>query len=129
MAWDDGRKTSDAFMRAAKRNGIPCSFVVDKAGKVAYIGHPMWLDMPIEGVIAGTWDANKGKEQIAATEKKVGEVMRGLMEAPEKKKAIELQTQAVAIDGRADIKESLTEYQKALQAGAEKKAVEASGKK
>ncbi len=239
VAWDDGRKTSDAYLRAAKRNGIPCSFVVDKAGKVAYIGHPMWLDIPLAGVMAGNWDPIKGKDQIAATEKRVSEVMRGLNEAPEKnepaaealikqhpfladmiegaefngwltaknhdkayalggrlvdaaiaakdeaklneiawtivdpegkvekrdlelaqraaekaveitkskdanvldtlarvhfwkkdvKKAIELQTQAVAIDGRADIKKSLTEYRKALEAGGEKKAEEASGKK
>jgi thiol-disulfide isomerase/thioredoxin len=35
----DGSMSAD-WMRAARRNGIPCSFVVGKDGKVAYIGSP-----------------------------------------------------------------------------------------
>ena len=44
VAWDDARKTNDAYMKAAKQNGIPCAFIVDGNGKIAYIGHPMYLD-------------------------------------------------------------------------------------
>ena len=29
------------WLTAAGQNGIPCAFVVNKAGKIAYIGHPM----------------------------------------------------------------------------------------
>jgi thiol-disulfide isomerase/thioredoxin len=32
------------WLRAAGQNGIPCAFVVDKSGKIAYIGHPMKLE-------------------------------------------------------------------------------------
>ena len=35
----DGSMSTD-WMRAARRNGIPCSFVVGKDGKIAYIGSP-----------------------------------------------------------------------------------------
>jgi thiol-disulfide isomerase/thioredoxin len=35
----DGSMATD-WMRAARRNGIPCSFVVGKDGKIAYIGSP-----------------------------------------------------------------------------------------
>ena len=56
VAWDTERKTNTAFMRAARQNGIPCSFVVDKGGKIAFIGHPMFLDPILEKVVAGTWD-------------------------------------------------------------------------
>ena len=239
VGWDDGQKTKDAYMRAAKRNGIPCSFVVDKAGKVAYIGHPMWLDLPLAGVMSGTWDPIKGKDQVTSAEKSLNEVMSGLTKdtaktepaaealikqypfladeietaefngwltaknhdkayalggrlvdaaiiakdesklneiawtivdpagkiekrdltlaqrAAEKavefskskdanvldtlarvhywnkdiKKALELQKQAAALSNSEEIKKSLTEYQKAIEAGAEKKAEEASGKK
>ena len=62
-------KTSDAaWMKAAGRNGIPCTFVVGKDGKIAYIGHPMYLDVVLPKVVAGTWsqaDAD-GMETIEA---------------------------------------------------------------
>jgi thiol-disulfide isomerase/thioredoxin len=31
------------WLKAAGQNGIPCAFVVNKSGKIAYIGHPMRL--------------------------------------------------------------------------------------
>lgn len=34
---------ADGWLTAAGQNGIPCAFVVNKAGKIAYIGHPMEL--------------------------------------------------------------------------------------
>lgn len=83
VAWDDGRKTSDAFMRAAKRNAIPCAFLIDQKGRVAYIGHPMWLDLAIVGVLAGDWDPVQGTQQVDATQRRLMEVYRGLDEAPE----------------------------------------------
>src|SRR5262245_13579999 len=35
IAWDKERTTSDAFMQAAGRNGIPCSFLIDRDGNIA----------------------------------------------------------------------------------------------
>ena len=55
----DGSMSTD-WMRAARRNGIPCSFVVGKDGKIAYIGSPnASLDRAIEVAL--------GKEAPAAT--------------------------------------------------------------
>ena len=55
VAWDDEGKTYDAWVKAAGENGIPTAFVVDKKGKVAWIGHPMsGLGKAIEGVLEGT---------------------------------------------------------------------------
>src|SRR5689334_8112127 len=34
-----GDRTFAAWMKAAGREGIPCSFVVDRAGRIAYIGN------------------------------------------------------------------------------------------
>lgn len=76
VAWDKDRTTSDAFMKAAKQNGIPCSFVVDKAGTIAYIGHPMYLDMVLEGVVAGTWNGSEGTAQIKNFEQDVQKVFK-----------------------------------------------------
>jgi thiol-disulfide isomerase/thioredoxin len=58
FVYADDRGTYDAWMRAAGRNGIPCCFVVGKDGKIAYIGHPMYLDIVLPKVVAGTWTAD-----------------------------------------------------------------------
>src|SRR5262249_1500647 len=53
IAYADDRKTYDAWMKAAGREGIPCVFVVDKTGRIAYIGHPIYLGMVLPMVVAG----------------------------------------------------------------------------
>jgi len=51
-------KSAQAWLEAAGRNGIPCAFVVDQQGKVAWIGHPMaGMDQVVEKVLAGEYDA------------------------------------------------------------------------
>lgn len=45
VAVDDSAGTmANTWLRAAGQNGIPCAFVVNKKGKIAYIGHPMRLE-------------------------------------------------------------------------------------
>jgi thiol-disulfide isomerase/thioredoxin len=53
FAYGNDRATYDAWVTAAGREGLPCTFVVDKAGRIAYIGHPMYLGVVLPGVIAG----------------------------------------------------------------------------
>ena len=51
----DGGRMAETWMKAAEQKGIPTAFVVDKNGKIAWIGHPMKLEEPfIEQVLAGT---------------------------------------------------------------------------
>ncbi len=59
IAVDRDGATNAAYMKAAKRNGIPCAFVVDGEGKVAWIGHPMSMDEPLKKIVAGKWDRDK----------------------------------------------------------------------
>lgn len=80
FAYSDNPKTYTDYMKAARRNGIPCSFVVDKGGKIAFIGHPAELDDVLPKVIAGTW---RGKEDIAAM-KKASEALDAIYELAEK---------------------------------------------
>jgi thiol-disulfide isomerase/thioredoxin len=51
-------KTSDTYMMAAAQNGIPCCMVIDKAGKIAWIGNPLGGDLPgtVSQVLDGTWN-------------------------------------------------------------------------
>lgn len=64
VAWDTERKTSEAYMKAAGKNGIPCAFVVDQKSNIAYIGHPARLDIVLEKVIDNTWDYTKGPQSL-----------------------------------------------------------------
>jgi thiol-disulfide isomerase/thioredoxin len=67
VAWDTDRRTNEAFMKAAGQRGIPASFVVDQNGTVAYIGHPMELDEPLEQIVAGEWDIRAAAERHATS--------------------------------------------------------------
>lgn len=58
VAWDYEGKTNAAYMKAAKQNGIPTAFVVDKKGKIAWIGHPINMDSVIEKLAADTYDVD-----------------------------------------------------------------------
>src|SRR5262249_1413203 len=52
FAYSDDSDTYDAWMKAAGREGIPCSFVVNKQGKIAYVGHPTYLGVVLPKAIA-----------------------------------------------------------------------------
>ncbi len=66
VALCENEDTDAAYMKAAKQDGIPCSFVIDGMGKIAYIGHPMNLDDVLPKVINGTW---KGQADADALDK------------------------------------------------------------
>jgi thiol-disulfide isomerase/thioredoxin len=51
VAYCDDDKTERAYMQAAGQDGIPCSFVIGRDGKVAFIGHPKELDKVLPGLL------------------------------------------------------------------------------
>jgi thiol-disulfide isomerase/thioredoxin len=82
VAWDKEHATNEAYMRAAARNGIPCAFVVDGNGKVAFIGHPMFLDEPIRQIVGGTWDIEKGGAAVVGAEKSLSGIYAAIQKDP-----------------------------------------------
>jgi hypothetical protein len=52
------------WMKAAEQNGIPTAFIVNKQGSIAWIGHPMEMDGPLEKIAAGSWDLKVEAERI-----------------------------------------------------------------
>jgi len=54
------------WMKAANRKGIPSAFIVNKDGQIAWIGHPMGMDKPLDEIVAGKYDL----EAAIATAKK-----------------------------------------------------------
>jgi thiol-disulfide isomerase/thioredoxin len=65
IAIDNRKKTSNAWMRAAKKGGIPTAFIVDRSGTIQYIGSPLAeeFDSTLVKVMAGRYDLTK---QLAA---------------------------------------------------------------
>ncbi len=61
------------WMTAAGQGGIPTAFIIDKESKVAWIGHPMTMEQPLDKIIAGKWDikveAEKSRKAAAMTHK------------------------------------------------------------
>ncbi|MEI7732434.1 MAG: redoxin family protein [Verrucomicrobiota bacterium] len=73
------------WMEASGEGGIPCAFVVNKEGKIAWIGHPMdGLDKVLEQILAGKYDlaaavakrkqAKEAEQLEEAINEKVGEL-------------------------------------------------------
>jgi thiol-disulfide isomerase/thioredoxin len=77
-------KMAKNWMEAAGENGIPTAFIVNKEGKVAWIGHPMAMEKPLEKVLDGSYDlqaAADAREKAKAGERKLMAVQEKLEEA------------------------------------------------
>lgn len=81
----DGEETmTNSWFKAAGLEGIPATFIVSDS-KVAWIGHPMEMDEPLESVVAGTFDMNESRrafvdqrEKQAADRERYKEIQRAL---------------------------------------------------
>lgn len=75
---DDVKDTmATTWMKAAKQNGIPASFVIDQKGTIAWIGHPMGgLDEVLPKVIAGNFDVEEAKKMREAAAAKQAEIQQ-----------------------------------------------------
>jgi thiol-disulfide isomerase/thioredoxin len=107
VGWDNDRKMADAWMSAAGRRGIPCSFVVDKQGRIAFIGHPMEIDTPLAQIIADKYDiesATKTYHDKAVLEAKAMALTQSFQQAKKDSDwdaAIRAADALVAIEGGA----------------------------
>jgi thiol-disulfide isomerase/thioredoxin len=62
FAYADDDTTTAAWLKAAGQDGF-CTFVVDKAGRIAYMGSTLYLDLALPKVLAGGASAKAiGKE-------------------------------------------------------------------
>ena len=79
MALDDRSQTYESYMKAADRSGIPCAFVIDQSGRIAWIGHPSNLDDPLACILDGEWNL-----QDARTRYEMGETASEILRLAEK---------------------------------------------
>jgi thiol-disulfide isomerase/thioredoxin len=61
----DGKEMhmTSKWMEASISQGIPTAFIVDQAGKIAWIGHPGGIDEPLNQVIAKKFDVAKARQE------------------------------------------------------------------
>jgi len=53
---DDKNAMGNSWLKAAGQNGIPSSFIIDREGKIAWIGHPYYMEPILEKVVDGTFN-------------------------------------------------------------------------
>jgi thiol-disulfide isomerase/thioredoxin len=113
VAMDDKSKEEQGamaitWMKAAGQNGIPAAFVVNKQGKIAWIGHPMSLkEQVLEDVLADRYDLAKAaaeKAQEESNRAQLTELSRKLNTSMSKK-------------NWDDAEKTVTEMEKLLPAG------------
>ncbi|MFO0827170.1 MAG: TlpA disulfide reductase family protein [Phycisphaerales bacterium] len=56
VAVDEGNAGTERYRIGARDATVPLAFIIDRAGRVAWIGHPDLVDAPLAAVIAGSWD-------------------------------------------------------------------------
>ncbi len=77
VAFDGVEGTTSAWMFRTGQSGIPCAYIVNRDGKLAWVGHPTKLlqpDGPLAQILAGTYDLANAPNQIAkdaAKERKI----------------------------------------------------------
>jgi thiol-disulfide isomerase/thioredoxin len=99
----DGR-IAETWMKAAGEGGIPCAFVVDREGRVAWIGHPSALEGVLKEELAGTYDlaaARTRRETELEITRPIGEAMAA-KNYPEAVRAID-----AALEKRPQLKYNL----------------------
>jgi thiol-disulfide isomerase/thioredoxin len=102
----DAGGMADTWMRAANRQGIPSAFIVDKQGRIAWIGHPMEETMvkTLDSVIAGTFDPTKAAEEakraaeLQAKSKELGNKLRGAVQGGRPEETLDVAREMFRLD-------------------------------
>lgn len=66
VAMDLGDFMVKNWVEAAGQTSIPATIIVDKAGRIAWVGTPMEMDVPLAQIVAGTFDAKQFAKKISA---------------------------------------------------------------
>ncbi len=99
------------WMTAAGQDLIPTAFVVNKEGKIAWIGHPTNLEEPLEKIVTGSWNLAAAREEhkkVMEDRAKIQKLQSKFMTAyrsgdPKKIVAAVDEIVAEVADGRRDV--------------------------
>lgn len=65
VAAEDSNYMSTAWIDATGRQGIPRSFVIDRERRIAWTGHPYYLDKVLPDIVNNRWDLQKARAKLA----------------------------------------------------------------
>lgn len=63
VAIDAGEFSKSAYRAASGERALPCSFIVDRTGRLAWIGRPTDADAVIEAILTGAWEIGRERER------------------------------------------------------------------
>jgi len=109
VAFDKAGFTWEAYMEAAGQGGIPCAFIIDKQGRVAWIGHPAMpeFERTIGAIIDDEFDLEAAKRQREKAEAAAGRIaeaqaeLHAAWDAGETERAFELADEIIAANPRS----------------------------
>ncbi len=84
FAFCEGETTYRNYMDAAEQKGIPCSFVIDREGNVAYIGHPHDLDYVLQRVVKGQWRGQADADELRSVNESIAKLGELAQKDPDK---------------------------------------------
>jgi hypothetical protein len=101
----DEPEMAETWMKAANRSGIPTAFIVDKEGRIAWIGSPAdGLDTTLELVMAGKFDPKaaqdtaRKKAEAATKAKELGMKLRNAVQGGRAKEALDVAREMFRFD-------------------------------
>jgi thiol-disulfide isomerase/thioredoxin len=115
-------KMAKAWMEASGEGGIPTAFIVNKQGKIAWIGHPMSMEKPLAQIVDGSYDLEKAVTE-RRTEKGRQEKLQALSQkfraaaAKGPKEQLKVLDEALAEDPGLDATIGMTRYNILCQTG------------
>lgn len=109
VAFDELSFTWEAYMEAAEQSGIPTAFIIDKQGRIAWIGHPATdeFEATIEAIVRDEFDieaAARARAEAAEHAGRIAAMQAELHEAWESgdhERALSLADEIVASDPAA----------------------------
>lgn len=68
VAWDDGERTRDAYLKAMGGHNVPLVVVIDPKGRIAWYGAPGQTTQILNAILSGQWDLDAVRDQLEHAE-------------------------------------------------------------
>ncbi len=65
LAWDSKGVTLDRYMTASGHRNLPHGYLIDKSGRIAFLGHPGAIGDTLDALLAGTFDIDAAAKEYA----------------------------------------------------------------
>ena len=111
------------WMDAAGQTQIPTAFVIDGAGRIAWIGHPLDLDRPLAKIVAGEWDLAAARTEherrmsLVLARQRLGKRLAELSQAGKWKEAVRVVETTVADHPNLELDLGLHKYELLARGG------------